>query len=220
MRKFIYAIMLLISSSLFSQRGEIAVNWQGAFKSKPLEELLKEIRVTTGINFIYQDDVIEKVKVDGRISKNNLQNDLRNILSGSGFALKEFGNNSIVIYPKKKIKSDPVEHIEAYVLKEPEKNSTDSIITFSDAELITVMDLDYPNVAVKNKEQGNVNLKILVGSNGGVCKSELQESSGSAMLDSVALSYSKKLKFNPASANGKPRSTWIRMIFKYILNEK
>ncbi len=212
--------MLVISISLEAQTGGIADNTSISFKSKSLAELLREIRVTTGKNFIYKDDIIEKVKVDGKINKNNLDNDLNNILNGSGFASKEFGYNSVVIYPKKKRKNEPIEHIEAYVLKETENEKTDSIITYTDAELLTVMELDYPNTAVKNKEQGNVNLKVLVGSNGGVCKSELSETSGSSMLDSVALSYAKKLKFNPASANGKPRSTWVRMIFKYILNEK
>ena len=216
-KSFISIVIIMTTSMVMAQISRAQDEEICYFKEKPLIGVLKEIRAKTGINFVYQNDLIENVKVNGKINKNSFESDLKKILLGSGFDCKEYGRNSVVLFPKK-IKQE--KYIEAYVVEEPQKENLDSIFTRTDAELLTNMELDYPINAVKNREHGNVNVTILVNREGGVCKSILQESSGSGILDSVAIAYTRQLKFIPASTNGMPRSSWVRMIFKYSLTER
>ena len=211
---------MITTGILGAQKHSMPADVICSFRQELMSDALIELRAKTGINFVYRNELAEKIKVDGTVKRGTIAKDLNKLLASAGLEMKEFGANSIVIYPEKKKLEKSEEYIEAYVLKEPDQVKVDSVLTFQNAELASKMELDYPESAVKNKEHGDVNVKILVSSRGNVCAAELQESSGSSILDSVAIAYTNKMKFIPASVNGKPRSSWVRMIFKYFLTEK
>lgn len=66
----------------------------------------------------------------------------------------------------------------------------------------------YPIEALRNREQGTVILRVLVGADGSVLGVEIEKSSGSRSLDRAAREAVAKWRFHPATRNGVARSAW------------
>ena len=86
--------------------------------------------------------------------------------------------------------------------------------------MITKINPIYPLDAVRNKIEGNVSVRFLVTAEGNVKNSLVEQSSGSSILDSATVAYSKTLKYIPAYFKDKPRNVWISMKFKYFITNK
>lgn len=66
----------------------------------------------------------------------------------------------------------------------------------------------YPVEALRNREQGTVMLRVLVGADGSVLGVEIEKSSGSRSLDRAARDAVAKWRFHPATRNGVAHSAW------------
>ncbi|MGE5797983.1 MAG: hypothetical protein ACM34N_14460, partial [Ignavibacteria bacterium] len=71
---------VLISVQVFSQFQESSKNLNLGFKNQPLRMVLDEIKNKSGINFIYKDDLVDKVNVTFRIDGNSAENVLEKLL--------------------------------------------------------------------------------------------------------------------------------------------
>lgn len=62
----------------------------------------------------------------------------------------------------------------------------------------------YPASAIKEKNSGTVRVEVSIDAAGQVVAVDLSTTSGSAVLDAVALERAWNWKFNPATEDGKP----------------
>jgi protein TonB len=76
---------------------------------------------------------------------------------------------------------------------------------------------DYPARAARNGETGTVTLALLVGTDGRVASSRIQQSSGSRELDKAAVSALSMCKFKPAMAGGVPEQAWAQIAYVWTL---
>jgi protein TonB len=66
----------------------------------------------------------------------------------------------------------------------------------------------YPREALRNRVQGTVMLRVLVGADGSVLGVEIEKSSGSSSLDRAAREAVARWRFHPATRNGVAHSAW------------
>jgi TonB family protein len=185
------------------------------FKEQSLHSVLEEIRNQTGINFIYNDNLVDNIKFTGKIEGVPVRNAVNKILSKHNISFKVFNKNSCVLY-RKEIPEES--KYRALVIKEEIPN-TDTTHILIEPKVISRIKPVYPPQAIENEIEGNVTLNLLVTKEGNVSTAVVKLSSGSAILDSAAIDYSYKMKFSPALDNGKPRSIWISMIYKYFFSD-
>lgn len=69
----------------------------------------------------------------------------------------------------------------------------------------------YPKSALMNEETGTVTLSVLVGPDGSVVDSKVDQSSGSKTLDKAAVKIYSSCKFKPALKDGKPQQAWAKL---------
>lgn len=62
----------------------------------------------------------------------------------------------------------------------------------------------YPPQAVRQRQEGKVILKVLVGVDGSPQEITVEKSSGSRLLDNAAIAAVKTWRFNPGSKGGRP----------------
>jgi len=211
-------LAVLISVQVFSQFQESSKNLNLGFKNQPMRLVLDEIKDKSGINFIYKDDLVDKVNVTFRIDGNSAESVLEKLLNKYGIAYKIFEGNSYVLYKPEAAKE--IKNIYKAILIEQPAPNMDPAVLLSKPKLISKLNPLYPPEAVKNNVEGNVDLKLFITKEGSVAKTLIENSSGSSILDSAAVRHSGKLKFFPAKENGKPKNVWISMIFKYQINGK
>ena len=71
----------------------------------------------------------------------------------------------------------------------------------------------YPKSALMNEETGTVTLGLLIGTDGKVLDSKVENSSGSKSLDKAALQAFSLCKFKPGMKDGKVEQMWLKMDF-------
>lgn len=209
---------VLFSVQVFSQLQESSKNLNPGFKDQPLRIVLNEIKNKSGMNFIYKDDLVDKINVTFRVDGNSAENILEKLLNKYGIAYKIFEGNSYVLYKHEEAKE--IKNIYKAILIEQPAPNMDPAVLLSKPKLISKLNPLYPPEAVKNNIEGNVDLKLFITKEGSVAKTLIENSSGSSILDSAAVRHSGKLKFLPAEENGKPKNVWISMIFKYQITGK
>lgn len=69
----------------------------------------------------------------------------------------------------------------------------------------------YPASAIKEEHSGTVRVEVSIDKAGQVSAVELVQTSGSAVLDAVAIERAWNWKFNPATENGEPVASRIRV---------
>lgn len=77
----------------------------------------------------------------------------------------------------------------------------------------------YPPQALRQRQQGKVILRVLVGEDGSAVEVTVQKSSGSRLLDQAAIEAVKTWKFNPGSKGGKPAQGYALVPIDFNLNE-
>lgn len=210
--------MVLISVLVFSQSKENNKNLSREFDIQPLRTVLNEIKNKTGINFIYNDDLVDKINVTGRFENNAPEYTVKNLLAKYGIGYKVFEENSFVLFKRKEIK-DLKNIYKATLIEQPAADINPAVL-LSKPKMISNINPAYPLEAVRNNIEGNVELKLFVTKDGNVEMTLLIKSSGSSILDSAAVEHAGNLKFLPAKENGKPKNVWISMIFKYQITDK
>jgi protein TonB len=76
---------------------------------------------------------------------------------------------------------------------------------------------DYPFMSRRQGEKGTVTLRFLVGVQGRVIQSEVEDSSGYTRLDEAARTGLSKCQFRPATVDGKAEQAWARMKYTWQL---
>ena len=76
---------------------------------------------------------------------------------------------------------------------------------------------EYPTRAARNGETGTVTLALLVGADGKVQSSRVQQSSGSRDLDKAAVNALSLCQFKPAMNNGVPEAGWAQIAYVWKL---
>ena len=79
-----------------------------------------------------------------------------------------------------------------------------SIVPPAPAGVPHTCEQNYPSLAVKRGQQGSTTVRIAILQDGSVDDPELQESSGSDLLDQASLDCVKGWKYTPAMRDGKP----------------
>jgi protein TonB len=77
---------------------------------------------------------------------------------------------------------------------------------------------EYPALSRRREEQGSVMLKLLIGANGNVLESQIEQSSGYARLDEAARAGLSKCQFKPGTVDGKPEASWASMKYTWRLD--
>ena len=77
---------------------------------------------------------------------------------------------------------------------------------------------DYPAAAARRGDTGTTTLALLVGADGRVSSSRIEQSSGSRDLDRAAINALSLCKFKPATNNGVAEAGWARLAFVWKLD--
>lgn len=75
----------------------------------------------------------------------------------------------------------------------------------------------YPAESAKKQEAGTTVLRLLVDKNSTIVKTEVEKSSGFAMLDESAVKQLAACKVQAASKNGKPLQSWVKIAYEWKL---
>ncbi len=76
-------------------------------------------------------------------------------------------------------------------------------------------DPDYPALSQRLGEEGIVTLSLLVGVDGRVIDSRIEQSSGYPRLDESAVVGLSRCLFTPGTVNGKPEASWARIRYDF-----
>ena len=76
---------------------------------------------------------------------------------------------------------------------------------------------DYSQVARNLKEEGVASISILISPAGAVTQTRIEESSGFDDLDAAAMAIVARLKYQPASINGKPAPAFTGVRVAFVL---
>lgn len=79
--------------------------------------------------------------------------------------------------------------------------------------------LAYPPIALRNRMQGTVVLKVLVDEHGTPLEVAIEQSNGYALLDRSAREQVRNWRFEPATAHGQPVRTWARVPVTFSINQ-
>jgi periplasmic protein TonB len=76
---------------------------------------------------------------------------------------------------------------------------------------------EYPSSSRRNEEEGTVQLRFLVGTEGQVLESQVEKSSGFTRLDEAARIALSRCQFKPGTLNGKAEQSWASMKYTWRL---
>ncbi len=187
-------------------------------REQSLRSVIDDIRIQTGVNFIYQDDLVNNIKITCIIKGIPIEDVLKKILEGLNISYKKFGDSfqngsTFVLFNERK----PLKTSYKAIIINQKTADADTVISFENPKLISKNTPIYPVEAAKNNIEGKVKLKFLINKEGIIYKIIIQESSGSEILDSAAADYINNLKFIPAKTNGIPRSVWMSIVLRYMV---
>ncbi|MFJ1467607.1 energy transducer TonB [Massilia orientalis] len=77
---------------------------------------------------------------------------------------------------------------------------------------------DYPAAAARRGDTGTTTLALLVGADGRVSSSRIEQSSGSRDLDRAAINALTQCTFKPATNNGVAQAGWAKLAFVWKLD--
>ena len=203
-------LVSIFSSGICSQDLSTSHNINLVCNNQPLRSVLAEIRNQSGINIIYDDKLVDDLKVSCTI-----ENTIKDVLDDFNIGYKEFGTNTLVLL--KKEKSEIKSYSTTILEQQPVFNIDTNVVIIRPVKLSNVIPI-YPPEAVKNKIEGKVRVKFFINAKGDVTNSLLERSSGYKILDSAAVEYTKGLKYLPATANDKPISIWLSVTFEYRIS--
>lgn len=175
------------------------------FNQEPLRNVLKEITRQSQIQFVYIDDLVDKKNVTCNLEKYRAEIAIQRILSGFDIGYRIFPSNTVSLFRKIRIVEKPKNEIKP----------KEELVPVTPPELRVKVKPQYPLKAQKEGMEGRVNLDLLINENGLVQQAKITRSAGEALLDSAAVEYAKRLKFYPATRNGRPTDVWLSWHVNY-----
>lgn len=185
------------------------------YEHKPLRVVLNGISKLSGAEFVYRDDIVKDVFITCNSRDETPEQVLNKIMDQANIEYKKYGTVSYILLGKRKPR---INEVRTLVL-EDKPEVTDTVYSISKPILISKNELVYPPEAIKKKISGKLRLKLYINSVGDVIQSLVESSSGSSILDSASLNYSRDLKFTPAKLKGKNRGVWLTMKFEFHILE-
>ena len=216
-RPIIFHIVLLCLISLLSFAESIEKKGNQLQSKTPLKQILDQYRRNHDVKLVYSDDLIDDTVVEVDSSERLNEKELANLLSSFDIAIRNFGDKTIVLF---KSKVEIREPIFEKVITAQEVSEEDTVGLRIKPILISNPVPLYPREAVKKGIEGSVRVKFLIDKNGSVSNSIVLATSGYSILDSAAKDFVYTLKYSPAEKDGKPHSTWMSMLFRYVLNNR
>jgi TonB family protein len=181
--------------------------------NEPLRTVLDEIRIRTGVNFIYQDDLVDSKNITCRIENSPVKNAVRKVLAGLDISFRNFDEKVFVLFEEKK----PVKTSYKAIVVDQNTSVSNRVFSFVKPKIIYDENPVYPAEAAKKNIEGKVKVRFLISKEGDVDRVVIEKTSGSEILDSAAVDYINKLKFSPAKENGIARSIWMSMVLRYLV---
>ena len=177
---------------------------------------MEELSTQNNLNFVYGNNLVDKIKVSCHIEGSNMGSALKKLLSRYNISYKVFNNNSYILFKE----TNPIENTFRTVVMKQNVPSEDLNHLITEPKIISNSQPVYPADAVKYNIEGKVIVKLYVNKEGDIANIYVSRSSGFAVLDSATTNYAGKLKFSPALENGKPKNIWVSMTFDYRLINK
>lgn len=176
-----------------------------------LRTILDQVRDQADVNIIYDDNLIDDLKVSCKIENETSGNAIKNILKDIDIDYRKFDTNTFVLVRKNK----PIKETYTTTLEQQPVIKYDENVIIIEPKQISEIPAVYPPEAAKYNIEGKVRIKLLISDQGSVSKHIIYRSSGYNVLDSAAIDYTSNLKFTPAMANNKPISIWLSIIINY-----
>ncbi len=85
------------------------------------------------------------------------------------------------------------------------------------AEVLREVRKLYPRMLRRMGITGTVELRILIGADGQVLRTQIRKSSGREAFDKVALSVPEIMRFTPAFKSGEPLAVWLIVPIEFIM---
>ncbi len=185
-------------------------------KDMPLRSVLTVLEEKSGLNFIFNDNIIDGgAKVSCSIKESSVKNILVRVLKGTDISFKFFDSNSVVLFRDR----DNVKTRYSAKVIQQKIPVPDTVHSFTNAEMLPDVNPKYPLGAVFNKTEGKVTIRLFVNTQGIVSKAVIEHSSKSAVLDSASLDYAYRQRFIPAKADGRPVNSWYIITFLYSVTD-
>lgn len=165
-----YFFIMLIGSKVYAQSNRVQIATFD-YHEVPLRSVLEDIQRKTGINFVFQDQLIDSKKVTYHSENAEAKDAIKQLLSRQKLAYKTFDKDCIVIYDN--IVPEKKEYVKI-ILKKSEPMDTSAVI--SEPKIISSKILEYPSAAIKDKKEGNVVLKVFISKDGKGLKSFIEKS--------------------------------------------
>lgn len=205
----------IIFSLIFLTKFTIAqVGWNSEVllnsKEEPLRIILSSFTKQTNINLIFNDSLIENKELSLSI-KDNADVALLKLLKKVNLTFKKFNKNSAVIF-KSEISELPIKKKRKVIDNEFKREMDYEIVK---PTIVSSLGLKYPEKAIKNKLEGEVQVRLLISKKGEVKKITISKSSGHKILDTATVNHIKRLKFLPAEVNGRTRTVWTTMKVRF-----
>lgn len=186
-------------------------------RNLPLRSVLGEMTDKYSVNFIYNDDLVNDVKITCKIKTGDIEKAVGEVLQSTNIGAKFFDGKSIVLYKKKQPLHESYKAVVMEKNLDDDKPRTDAAIVFTRPRILTNIKPEYPDEAIHKRIEGDVVVKFLITSEGIVTNAFAVSSSGSETLDEAAVNYIQELKFSPAKTNNKPHNIWMSMRIKYLI---
>ena len=87
----------------------------------------------------------------------------------------------------------------------------------TDAEYLNNPKPAYPRLSEILREQGKVQVRVLIGKDGLALKAEISQSSGFQRLDQAALNTALKWRYRPGKRGGVPEAMWFIVPIEFRL---
>ncbi len=181
------------------------------YKRTPLRQVLTDLSKKTHVSFVYQDSLVDRVHVSCRLNDKSLESILPGIIDKEKIDYRIVDDRLVVLVPARKREiQKPVERKlfkpKDYGIQNP---------NFKAPKVISDKKPEYPKAAVDRMISGQVSLNLLVNKNGRVDTVYVRKSSGSSLLDSVAIQHAMQAQCSPARLGNKPISMWMKWDFRF-----
>jgi len=214
--KFLLIFITAVSFDISSQEAEGNNRINIISNQQPLRSVLDQVRSQADINIIYDDNLIDDLKISCKIESEIAGNAIKNILKDLNIDYKKFNADTFVLIRKNK----PVKESYTTILEQQPMNRYDENVILTEPKQISEIPAVYPPEAEKYNIEGKVGIKLLINDKGNVTKHIIYKSSGFNVLDSAAIGYATGLKFTPALANDEPISIWLSFLVNYKILKK
>lgn len=101
----------------------------------------------------------------------------------------------------------------------PISGPTSQSAGYADPHYADINRVRYPPLALRKREQGEVQLRVLIGRSGQAERVELARSSGSRILDSAAMQSVRQWRFVAAERDGVAIPTWAIVPIRFNLDQ-